>query len=301
MDIYEAIVGEPPTSEEKLRALASQLRRRQMLGQLGQLTGDKVLSPLGQNIGGQVEEQAGRIGGYSARRRELEGQEAMRAASDASRAREGMLGRSHTEGLARARQEWEAEQNRLDRENRLAEARLRASKADIRNFSDKQIDELSTEIDEADRMMGIVEAFKPEYARVGFPGGREVLSVLAQKGIGSSADKEAQNWWASWDRAYTLPERNKLFGAALTKPEIEAWKKAAIDPSMTPEQIQEKLAEIAGFRFNAITRMRQRFADLGYDPDDIDALFGPMGTDNFPPEGVMSFDEWKASKEAGQL
>jgi hypothetical protein len=61
-DIYSALIGEPPTEEEKLRALASQLRMRNNQGMVGQLTGDRVLAPFGQNLSKTANTQAEDLG-----------------------------------------------------------------------------------------------------------------------------------------------------------------------------------------------------------------------------------------------
>lgn len=60
-DIYAAIVGEPPTEQEKLAALAKKLRGQEMIGQLGMLTGDKVLAPMGEGIVEQVGDRSNKI------------------------------------------------------------------------------------------------------------------------------------------------------------------------------------------------------------------------------------------------
>ena len=61
LDIYSAMIGEPPSDQEKTEALAAKLRGRSLLGNLGMLTGDKVLSPMGEQIGQQTEAQAAKI------------------------------------------------------------------------------------------------------------------------------------------------------------------------------------------------------------------------------------------------
>lgn len=61
-DIYSAIIGEPTSDKEKLILIAQQLRKKQLLGQLGQITGDRVLSPMGAGMVKQVGEQAEDIG-----------------------------------------------------------------------------------------------------------------------------------------------------------------------------------------------------------------------------------------------
>lgn len=49
-DIYAALTGATPTTEEQRNALVQALRGQKLMGQLGSLTGDPVLSPVGQNL-----------------------------------------------------------------------------------------------------------------------------------------------------------------------------------------------------------------------------------------------------------
>jgi len=46
-NIYEMLMGAAPTKSDQMKAIADTLRQNRDLGMLGQLTGDRVLSPLG--------------------------------------------------------------------------------------------------------------------------------------------------------------------------------------------------------------------------------------------------------------
>ena len=52
---------------------------------------------------------------------------------------------------------------------------------------------------------------------------------------------EKQNWWRDYEFLYTLPERNRLFGATLTASEAASWRGASINEGMTDDQIQANL------------------------------------------------------------
>lgn len=58
MDIYAALMGEAPTDEEKLRALAAQLRAQKSLGAIGLATGDRGLAPAGKDLASSADEYA---------------------------------------------------------------------------------------------------------------------------------------------------------------------------------------------------------------------------------------------------
>jgi hypothetical protein len=60
--IYKALIGEPPSSAEHIAAIANALRRKREFGELGALTGDRVLSPFGSGMITSADSQAGEIG-----------------------------------------------------------------------------------------------------------------------------------------------------------------------------------------------------------------------------------------------
>lgn len=53
MDAYAEFIDDEPSQAEKAKALVAALRKQQTLGQLGMLTGDRVLSPMGQQMSTQ--------------------------------------------------------------------------------------------------------------------------------------------------------------------------------------------------------------------------------------------------------
>lgn len=61
-DIYSALMGGAPTSDDQRMALINALRGQKALGQLGSLTGDAVLSPVGQNLSMGADKQAEQVG-----------------------------------------------------------------------------------------------------------------------------------------------------------------------------------------------------------------------------------------------
>jgi hypothetical protein len=274
VDIYSAIVGEPPTEREKLDALAKKLRGRSMVGQLGMLTGDKVLAPMGAGIGKEVEEQAGTIGGYQARRRELTAQEAMRAASALERAKQAELDRAHDEAMLNRRQAFDANQNALGRALDKELAKLKDSGKDYKTIPAKQFESMVDETQQSYDIGATIGGFKPEYATRGAPGTRALTNTAVSMGMPVGKENEdAAAWWADYERLYTLPTRNKLFGSALTAPERAAWKENAISPSMTPEVIQQRLKKFDDMRTKALNRKQESLSSAGYDPDQVGAIF----------------------------
>jgi len=119
-DIYSAIVGEPTSDRERMMMLAQKLRKQQQIGQLGQITGDRVLAPMGAGMVKQATDQAGTIGQQASTNRWRKSQEQMAADSITARAEEAKLDRL-----------WRSKESALDREARLALERDFKSKSKI--------------------------------------------------------------------------------------------------------------------------------------------------------------------------
>lgn len=60
-DEYLALIGAAPTDTAKQKAIAKQLRRRRAFGELGAITGDRVLQPFGENQMAQADDYAKQI------------------------------------------------------------------------------------------------------------------------------------------------------------------------------------------------------------------------------------------------
>lgn len=129
-DIYEAIIGEPTSNVERLAMIAKKLRKAQLLGQLGQVTGDRVLAPMGQDMTNTANLQAENIGrrGETARYRQY--QEKQSADSLAQRAAEQAWQEKYQSGqlgLQRAQLAQQRELAELNRSALLERAKIAAA------------------------------------------------------------------------------------------------------------------------------------------------------------------------------
>jgi len=273
-DIYAAIVGEPPTEQEKLALLAQKLRNQTQIGQLGQITGDKVLAPLGQSIAGRATEQAKDIGQQASTNRWRKTQQAMNEASILSRAKEAEAQRAFLAQQGALNRASQRDLQQLRYQQALDVAKLKGSGGS--KLTMKNVQELSGLASDLTAMDELVSRFKPEYAGTALPTGRALKNYAAAHGMGSQADKDAQKWWAEWDRLYTLKERNKMFGSALTATEKAAWDKANISTDMTPMQIMANVKTILALKEKAMVKLNQDLIHAGYDENKINAILGGM-------------------------
>jgi hypothetical protein len=210
--------------------------------------------------------------------------------NDEARAKAAELDRQFRAAEAAKDRSFEATQKAQDRA--LSRA-LAVEKKKGYSLPAQLADKLANEASEVQGINLVTSNFKPQFAGAGVPGVRGVKNWVASKGLGTEADKEAQQWWADWEKAYTLPTRNKMFGSALTAPERKAWAEANITKDMTPEQIQKNLETIEGLRQRALNRKKSYYVSKGADPDELDVLFGTDVGESFDgsvatPEGPRS-------------
>lgn len=289
-DIYSAIVGEPTSDQEKLLMIADQLRKRQQLGQLGQITGDRVLAPMGAGMVKQAETRAEDIGrrGETARYRKY--QEGASARMD-ERARAEQAWREKDSVLNRAAA---MERERMGNATLLEAAKIRAAsvegKSKFKPMTPKQVDDLTTQYEDARQFSNVATEFKDGYAGLALPGMRGLSNAMAANlpSVTTKSAEDAQNWWAKYNNLYTLPQRNKLFGATLTPTEQAEWKKNAISENMTPDQIKTRLTWFDTKRQEKLSSLQRNLKLANYNPELIDAIFSdPADSAGDPEEEVI--------------
>lgn len=300
VDIYSAIIGEPPTEQEKLDALAKKLRNQQLIGQLGTLTGDKVLAPMGAGMVEQSGEQAKTIGGYQARRRELDRQEQMARMND-----EAQMARQLQ------RQEFDAGQNALQRALQRELEQMQQEGANARSTSADAKAEAATKKD-LDRY---VERYGKEREKVGLPAMRSyittadtVLSKYEGKslpGIGFLDFSSRTSQEGSEVRQAVQAVQNALLkalsGAAVTQSEADRLQSQMFGPLATEASFK------AGWNaLKAAIDAQEQNIDKSYDPLVVETYQSRGKKDTgagaaAAPPGEMSFEEFKRRRAAGEL
>jgi hypothetical protein len=200
--------------------------------------------------------------------------------------RQGVL----TEALARRKQD--AEEGRLDREQRAADrAEDRALRLSIANLKGSGYNAPKTQKEraafdagdsEAQDFNAVADQWKPEYtATIPLAGGIENFLARKFEGLlpeGSTLPDQAK-WWSDYKERYELVRRHGLFGAALTKTEQAQWEAANIHPNDGPDFIAEKLLAQKALINRKAEKAAAQSILKGYDPEQIRLNFGSIDLD----------------------
>ena len=270
-DIYAAMIGGAPTTPERQAALARNLRTQEAMGQILQLSGDRVLAPFGEQLATRAQTGAGQIASERERERTAMMMEQYRAAQEKNMtdklisAMQIAAGRNLTaKEVAQLRGEYQVE----------AAGVKAAGKPGGKALTNAQQKELSNFGDALDAITQAQNTFKPEYAKLMAPGGRPLANWLAAGGIGTQGMKDAQNWWSFYNRNFTLNEIHRLFGARFTAPEQQRFKEAHINENMDYNQSMDKLQSIQDQQRRMISRRLDEWESQGYNVNDVREQMG---------------------------
>lgn len=161
----------------------------------------------------------------------------------------------------------------------------------------KQQTDLETTGNELVQTRSVIGEYKPEFAGGTVPFGGTASNIAARMApaAATQAMKDKQAWWAKYDLMYTLPDRNSLFGSALTGPERAAWNQAAIGPDMDDSQIAPRLKELEEIKTRVAKRMGENALIKGWDEKWVRNNLGAFldGEETAPPQGV-SAEDWNS-------
>jgi hypothetical protein len=288
MDDYLAMIGAAPTSREAQEALANSLRRRRSFGELGQITGDKVLAPMGAGMVGQADDYAKQI--QKTRLADVDNAQT-KTYQDAQMQQ---MQKNHV--LQQAMLAETRRGNNLDFSARMAAIKQRNMESilesmskgqDFKKFTDGTRNKMLTQADTASSMKTLADTFTDEYTQILGAGPQSRLpNTAALMGVGSKGSKDAAQWWGEWKKFYTLGTRNALFGATLTTNEQRAWEEVDINPSMSPEQIRNRINKLFAETSRSAERRGKSMSVEGFDPEVISEMYGDVFPDlKFGPSG----------------
>lgn len=247
MDPMEILLGQN-RGASTMQGLADALRKRKEVAQLAILSGD----PTSQKFGGSLYSD---VEGQQNARLEQEKAEEQRKLTQGyyDQMKEG-------QGLDRALREKELEE--MARYHRGMENAALA-KAMAKNGGrppplGAQKTTMNT-IELVDELKMLKDSYDPDYAsKVGVFEGSLTNWRGKQPIIGTKGALEQSTWWDRYNLIYTLPERNRLFGSALTAPERQAWNSVNLSPNMSDAAIQEGIRRLTDIANRA---MKKQFAN----------------------------------------
>jgi len=134
----------------------------------------------------------------------------------------------------------------------------------------------------------LMETFKPEYG--GYKS--DVVGSLANTVGAKFSDKyqPQAEWWAAHEANDNIM-RNKLFGASLTAGEQAAWDRTSIKPGMSPQMIQNRMAERAALIEAQRSTRLENLGRAGYNVSNFGAppqAFKPQQSSALPSADAIA-------------
>ncbi|NBD11834.1 hypothetical protein [Corallococcus silvisoli] len=161
---------------------------------------------------------------------------------------------------------------------------------------------LSTEVQS---IASLGSRFKDEYAGDGPLGNARTAAASVAGAWAPEKEQEIASFWADYASLIDLPQRNKVFGASLSEGEKAAWESAKnIKRSSDPERIRSKFAELTDIANKKLAARREALLAEGYKPEAVNALTslgGPSRTTpgaSMTPDGAGSFTLDSANGQA---
>lgn len=278
-DLYSYLIGAAPTDPQKQQAVADQLRRRRSFGELGSLTGDRVLQPFGNSMITDADQAAQQI--QKTRQQDVDN-------AQTKSYEEGQL--SHMGGVLKET----VRKNNMDHVYQMLMAQAALEKADkanaqkipkLRQGDIKDLQDISQDIGEFNNLedflkqggkFGAVRAFAHPNPKTGvdegglaLPGVRQVLNFGASQGIGTDEAKTSFAMKQRFDRLYNIGARNRLFGATLTANEKKSWDEANPSTRQTDEQIAQALPTMRKVFEHRLKNKAGGLIRENYDPDAV--------------------------------
>lgn len=281
MEIYDALIGKAPSKAEEQKAVAALLRKRRAFGELGTLTGDKILASFGNEQLKLANEAAKQL--QDTRLADVDNEQTAKYQGQQIDHMGNVLAES-----IRA-QDMDDATTRRGQDMSVLAATLRAQSkgggkpprlrvSDIKNLQD-----LSQDVGS---MQGLEKFLKDggkfgakEVAGIPIPGYRSLSNAMAARGIGYREDKLAFLAKQEFDRLYTLGARNRLFGATLTPNEQTAWENANPSIRQSDKQIGEAIPILRKVIQKRLENMSAGLATEGYNAEAIGEYASIPGLD----------------------
>lgn len=236
-ELYEALIS--GGAGDKGSIIAQALRRRNMMGQLGQITGDKFLAPTGKGLSSSADDYAAQL--QQTRQNDIRQKQSQEYQTGQLKHMDAVLAETKRN-------------NDMDHEYQMLMAAAAGARAEnagkgkipkLRQGDIKELQDLGNTLGAIDGLTNFLNeggSFGAvKVGKIPLPGARAFKNYAASKGFGSDEDKASFLAKQNWDRLYNLAERNRLFGATLTETERKSWDSANPSIAQTDEQIKMAL------------------------------------------------------------
>jgi hypothetical protein len=269
-DLYDVLLGAAPSDPQKQAAVAKQLRRRRSFGELGALTGDRVLQPFGQGLSKQADNYAEQL--QATRQMDTDNAQTKSYQDSQVKHSDAVLAETHRKNTLDHIYQMlmaSAAQEKAEKTGQPKIPKLR--QGDIKDLQDQAqtIGEFKSLEDfiAGGGKFGAHKILEKEDGTGGIPipGSRGLTNTMARFGFGSEEDKASFAAKQKFDRLYTLASRNALFGATLTPNEMTAWKDANPDIRQSDEQIAKALPVLRKVITNRLQRKVAGLTRENYD------------------------------------
>lgn len=307
MNEYDFLTGTiPQDSVSAQLELAKALKRKSNLGLLGQISGDKVLTPIGR----QFSEQADQYAKQTEQSRQMNADNAQT--------------KTYQDAQVQQMQDALSERIRATNQSDATERRgqnlaLQATMNRIANKAEPKLPRLGEgDKKRLDALSGELSSFKNvedfykdggslgaiEIGGIPIPGARALTNTLAARGYGTAESKRSFAAKQEFDRLYTLATRNRLFGATLSKNEKKSFDEANPSIRQTDDQIKAAMGAMkkivaAKLKHTVKGLQAEGYADeaikaYGYDPEQLNEFDEAAPTEvKSTPKGALSEDEKK--------
>lgn len=286
MDLYEALISGAP-NQAQIPEIVEQLRKRKLMGSIGALTGDKVLSPFGQDMSRGADQSAEQLQGI----RQKDADNAQTAKYQ--NAQIDHQGKVLAQTIARDNANAAHQRAMAAAAQRRAEAAMAASqkKTQPKPMNNQAMNTVLEAKQKYDKVNNLVTSFKDDYARLSVPGARLLHNTLARVGIGSEEDKAAFEWWRTFKSDYEMLARNESFGATLSPQEKAAWQKSTAGEEMDAEQVKTVLKSIDRWYGQSLQNTVDTYS-MTYNPEQVAKAGGRAATAEAPGPSEEDYNDF---------
>lgn len=288
-DLYSALISGVPNNGQTQAALAAQIRKQALLGQLGEASGDRVMGPAGHALLAEADTGAHQLG----EEREKQQQQDI------------LQNWHNTEN-----QHWQAQQAQAmkiaqmtDSRQRELNAALLQNKLDLQDLKndgkpakpipvpDKK--ELEQMQDSLTGVQGAAESYKSGFGGTGR--NAENWAARTVPALTTQSMQDAQNWWANYGRQFTLPELKATIGLRHNNYMQNLFESYHLDPNMNDAQLTKNLGQISTQLENRIKRRVRDLQDQGYN---IGGFENYLPGENSPPPSKGYLDAARQATQA---